>query len=167
MARRDRLLNQMGITQWVVRNPAVLRGERGVRIPDSTKLIIITDENLDLNNRLLKDIFLAMKIYPTDVVCINSEQLAMLPTPITINCWVLGGQSHPEGLNTTFISPVLDELAASNSAKRALWEQIYQYDENFSTKAVWSCDSFLNRKVKSWFSLDWACFLWKPRGKVS
>ncbi|MEX6156720.1 MULTISPECIES: DNA polymerase III subunit psi [Providencia] len=136
MARRDRLLNQMGITQWVVRNPAVLRGERGVRIPDSAKLIIITDESLDLNHRLLKDIFLAMKVDPTDVVCINSEQLSMLPTPITINCWVLGSQSHLESIKTTFISPVLDELIASDSAKQALWKQIYQYDENFSTKAV-------------------------------
>lgn len=136
MARRDRLLQQMGITQWVVRNPAILRGERGVRIPDSTKLIIITDENLDLNSHLLKDIFLAMKIYPSDVVCINSEQLAMLPTPITTNCWDLGGQTHPKGAKTTFISPVLAELADSNSAKQALWKQIYQYDENFSTKAV-------------------------------
>lgn len=136
MARRDRLLKQMGITQWVVRNPAVLRGERGVRIPDSTKLIIITDDNLNLNNPLLKDIFLAMKIYPSDVVCINSTQLAMLPTPITTNCWVLGSQSHLEGSKMTFISPVLAELATSNSAKQALWKQIYQYDENFSTKAV-------------------------------
>lgn len=136
MARRDRLLNQMGITQWVVRNPAVLRGERGVRIPDSTKLIIITDEGLDLNHRLLKDVFLAMNVYPTDVVCINSEQLAMIPTPITINCWALGNQPHLESVKMTFISPVLDELATSNSAKQALWKQIYQYDENFSTKAV-------------------------------
>ncbi|EKT53643.1 DNA polymerase III subunit psi [Providencia sneebia] len=136
MARRDRLLNQMGITQWVVRNPAALRGERGIRIPDSTKLIIISDDNMDLNSHLLKDIFLAMSIDPAEVVCINSEQLSMLPTPITINCWVLGTEFQPETLKSTFISPVLAELAMSNSAKRALWKQIYQNDENFSTKAV-------------------------------
>ena len=74
MTRRDRLLEQMGITQWMVRNPAVLRGERGVRIPASTKLIIITDENLDLNSQLLKDVFLSMNIAQDDVVCVNSEQ---------------------------------------------------------------------------------------------
>lgn len=136
MARRDRLLKQMGITQWVVKNAAVLRGERGVRIPESTKLIIITDENIDLNDRLVKDIFLSMKIYPSDVVCINSEQLAMLPIPITTTCWVLGSQSQLDISKNTFISPVLAELADINSAKRALWKQIYQYDENFNTKAV-------------------------------
>ncbi|MDD9341069.1 MAG: DNA polymerase III subunit psi [Providencia heimbachae] len=136
MTRRDRLLEQMGITQWTVRNPTVLRGERGVRIPESTKLIIITDENLDLNSCLLSDIFLTMKVYQTDVVCINSEQLNLIPTPITIPCWVLGGEVRPEGSKMTFISPVLSELMASNGAKQALWKQIYQYDENFNTKAI-------------------------------
>ncbi|EPL9570572.1 MULTISPECIES: DNA polymerase III subunit psi [Providencia] len=136
MTRRDRLLEQMGITQWMVRNPAVLRGERGVRIPASTKLIIITDENLDLNSQLLKDIFLSMQIAQDDVVCINSEQLNLIPTPITIPCWVLGGEVHPEGSKMTYFSPVLSELMTSISAKQALWKQIYQYDENFNTKAI-------------------------------
>ncbi|BBG61158.1 DNA polymerase III subunit psi [Providencia rustigianii] len=136
MTRRDRLLEQMGITQWMVRNPAVLRGERGVRIPESTKLIIITDENLDLNSQLLKDIFFTMDIDETDMVCINSEQLKLIPTPITIPCWVLGNEIHPEGSKFTFISPVLSELIASSHAKQALWKQIYQYDENFNTKAI-------------------------------
>lgn len=136
MTRRDRLLEQMGITQWMVRNPAVLRGERGVRFPASTKLIIITDENLDLNSQLLKDIFLSMNITQDDVVCVNSEQLSLIPTPITIPCWVLGGEIHPEGAKITFISPVLSELILSHSAKQALWKQVYQYDENFTTKAI-------------------------------
>ena len=136
MTRRDRLLEQMGITQWMVRNPAVLRGERGVRIPASTKLIIITDESLDLNSQLLKDIFLSMNIVSDDVVCVNSEQLGLLPTPIITPCWVLGGETHPEGSKITFISPVLSELMSSHSAKQALWKQIYQYDENINTKAI-------------------------------
>ena len=136
MTRRDRLLEQMGITQWRVKNPSVLRGERGVRIPESTKLIIITDENLDLNSQLLKDIFLTIKIHHDDVVCINSEQLNLIPTPITIPCWVIGSEIRPEGSVMTFISPILSELMASKIAKQALWKQIYQYDENFSTKAI-------------------------------
>ena len=136
MTRRDKLLEQMGITQWVVRNPVVLRGERGVRIPESTKLIIITDENLDLNSCLLKDIFLTMNISSADVVCINSEQLNLIPTPITIPCWTLGSKVQPEGSKITFISPVLSELMTSRDAKQALWKQIYQNDENFSTKAI-------------------------------
>ncbi|CAG9410291.1 DNA polymerase III subunit psi [Providencia alcalifaciens] len=136
MTRRDRLLEQMGITQWMVRNPTVLRGERGVRIPESTKLIIITDENLDLNSQLLKDIFLTMKVDEIDVVCITSDQLKLIPTPITIPCWVIGDGIHPEGSKITFISPVLSELIASSNAKQALWKQIYQYDENFNTQAI-------------------------------
>jgi len=136
MTRRDRLLEQMGITQWMVRNPAVLRGERGVRIPASTKLIIITDENLDLNSQLLKDVFLSMNIAQDDVVCVNSEQLGLIPTPIITPCWVLGDEIQPEGSKVMFTSPVLSELSTSCSAKRALWKQIYQYDENFNTKAI-------------------------------
>lgn len=136
MTRRDRLLKQMGITQWMLRNPSALRGERGVRIPESAKLVIISEEEIDLNNGLLKDILLAMKIDQADVICIDSEQLGMVPSPMSVSCWVIGNCRIPETHQIQLTSPTLTNISTSSEAKRSLWKQIYQYDENFNIKTI-------------------------------
>ncbi|MGX8873676.1 DNA polymerase III subunit psi, partial [Escherichia coli] len=38
MSRKDRMLAQLGIRQWVLRKPAVLKGEHSVQFPDTTRL---------------------------------------------------------------------------------------------------------------------------------
>ena len=136
MTRRDRLLKQMGITQWTLRNPSALRGERGVRIPESAKLVIISEEEIDLNNRLLNDILLTLKIDKADVICIDSEQLGMVPSPMSVSCWVIGDCRISETHQIQLTSPTLTSISTSSEAKRSLWKQIYQYDENFNIKAV-------------------------------
>ncbi|HAT25327.1 MAG TPA: DNA polymerase III subunit psi, partial [Pantoea septica] len=42
-SRRDWLLQQMGITQYQLRRPRVLKGEIAVRLTPGTKLIIVAD----------------------------------------------------------------------------------------------------------------------------
>ncbi|MGJ7381673.1 DNA polymerase III subunit psi, partial [Morganella morganii] len=37
MTRRDRMLAQMGITQWTLRQPQRLKGELSVQIPASAR----------------------------------------------------------------------------------------------------------------------------------
>ncbi|MEI9533842.1 DNA polymerase III subunit psi [Moellerella wisconsensis] len=136
MTRRDKLLKSMGITQWILRHPSALKGERGVNIPESAKLIIIADDGIDLNNQLLKDIFQAIKIDKTDIVCIDSEQLDMLPSPVSVPCWVCGDSRIPETKSALITSPALAKLSISSEAKRSLWKQIYQNDENFNVKTI-------------------------------
>ncbi len=76
-----------------------------------------------------------MNIAQDDGLC-QFRAIRLIPTPIITPCWVLGDEIQPEGSKVMFTSPVLSELSTSYSAKRALWKQIYQYDENFNTKAI-------------------------------
>ncbi|MGP1928337.1 MAG: DNA polymerase III subunit psi [Arsenophonus sp. NC-WZS1-MAG3] len=56
MTIKDQLLKYIGIIQWELRYPTVLRGEHAGYIPDSTQLVIIADERIDLDNNFIKDI---------------------------------------------------------------------------------------------------------------
>ncbi|MGP1924896.1 MAG: DNA polymerase III subunit psi [Arsenophonus sp. NEOnobi-MAG3] len=56
MTIRDQLLKYMGIVQWTLYDPTVLRGKHASCITDSTKLVIIADEHINLGNLFIKDI---------------------------------------------------------------------------------------------------------------
>lgn len=131
MTRRDRMLAQMGITQWTLRAPQVLKGELSVQIPETARLLIITDELIDLTCDLLSDIFRAMNISIEQVYCIDAAHKAILPKENTRPCWLLGIDIQlPENM-PVFNSPYLSDLYQDAKAKKKLWTQIYQNDDYF------------------------------------
>ena len=44
MNRRDLLLQEMQITQWVLTRPQVLKGEAQIHLNEQTKLVVVCDE---------------------------------------------------------------------------------------------------------------------------
>ncbi|RFY49069.1 DNA polymerase III subunit psi, partial [Salmonella enterica subsp. enterica serovar Enteritidis] len=87
MSRKDKMLAQLGIRQWVLRKPAVLKGEHSVQFPDTTRLLIITDDVVDLNNGLFSDIFSTMGIDKREIYCITSEDVSLLTGSFKPACW--------------------------------------------------------------------------------
>ncbi|MGV7959765.1 DNA polymerase III subunit psi [Photorhabdus tasmaniensis] len=132
VTRRDRLLAQLGITQWCLRNPAVLQGELAVHLPDTTRLLIITNDQIDLTNSLLIDIFTAMGLDKSSVYCITSDNIAMLPEQVQCPCWLLGVDITLSWQGISLRSPALNDLYCDGKAKRSLWRQISQHEQHFS-----------------------------------
>ncbi|MCC8366330.1 DNA polymerase III subunit psi [Xenorhabdus sp. PB61.4] len=132
MTKRDRSLTRLGITQWVLRNPAALRGELSVLIPDSTRLLIITHDHIDLSHSLLVDIFTAMGIDASLVYCITTKDVELLSESIRCPCWLLGVDITLSIQGISLRSPALNDLSLDGDAKRSLWQQIYHYEEYFS-----------------------------------
>ncbi|EQC00133.1 DNA polymerase III subunit psi [Photorhabdus temperata] len=132
VTRRDRLLAQLGITQWGLRNPAVLQGELAVHLPDTTRLLIITNDQIDLTNSLLIDIFTAMGLDKSSVYCITSDNIAMLPEQVKCPCWLLGVDITLSWQGISLRSPTLNDLYCDGKAKRSLWRQISQHEQHFS-----------------------------------
>ncbi|ERT11099.1 DNA polymerase III subunit psi [Photorhabdus temperata subsp. temperata] len=132
VTRRDRLLAQLGITQWGLRNPAVLQGELAVHLPDTTRLLIITNDQIDLTNSLLIDIFTAMGLDKSSVYCITSDNIAMLPEQVKCPCWLLGVDITLSWQGISLRSPALNDLYCDGKAKRSLWRQISQHEQHFS-----------------------------------
>ena len=62
MNRRVLLLQQMGISQWQLRRPEVLKGAVSVPVASHIRLIIITEQTLELNNAFLQDVLRSLEL---------------------------------------------------------------------------------------------------------
>lgn len=135
MTVRDQLLKHMGIVQWTLRNPTVLRGEHAVSIPDVTQLVIIADERINLNNHFVKDILRAMRIDSRQVCCLLTKEVSLLPKQVIWPCWILGKQLPISSKKWVIHTLPLEEIYLNPQLKRALWAQICQYENNFEFRA--------------------------------
>ncbi|MGL9760073.1 MAG: DNA polymerase III subunit psi [Symbiopectobacterium sp.] len=125
--RCDWLLQQMGITQWTLRRPTVLRGEIAVTLPAQTRLVIVAASLPATNDPLIGDVLHSLSLRPEQVHLLTPEQTAMLPTSTHCHSWCLGVDVPPAWTGVQLSSPTLDELYANPSAKCALWQQISEY----------------------------------------
>ena len=132
-SRRDQLLQQMGITQYVLRRPRALQGEIAVTLPADTRLVIVAEELPDFQQPLVADILRALALDEAQVQMFTPDQIAMLPDDAQCTSWCLGLETPVSLAGTQLTSPLLAELSHSASAKRALWQQICQHESDFFT----------------------------------
>jgi len=130
-SRRDTLLQQLGITQWTLRRPAVLQGEVAVSLPAETKLLIVADVPPAEDDPLVRDVLRSMALAEPQVYRLTPEQVTMLPEDTRCNIWRLGLSEPLTLAGTQLSSPALAELYQDASAKRALWQQICENEQHF------------------------------------
>lgn len=127
VTRRDELLSQLGITQWAVRRPTVLRGVYAQTLSDQVRLLVITPAAIAADHPLLTDVLRALCLTPAQMALLTPSQASALPATFSGWLWLLG--CPPEAIPAHYpqpriSSPPLAELIAQPHAKRALWEQI-------------------------------------------
>ncbi|MGV8925893.1 MAG: DNA polymerase III subunit psi [Ewingella sp.] len=130
-SRRDWLLQQMGITQWTLRKPAVLQGEVAVSLPDNTRLLIVADVPPAGDDPLITDVLRSLALAAQQVYHLTPEQVTMLPGGTQCNIWRLGINEPLAVEGTQLSSPALSELYQNAGAKRALWQQICENEQHF------------------------------------
>lgn len=130
-SRRDWLLQQLEITQWAVRRPAVLQGEIAVRVPPEVRLLVIAHPLPESDEPLLHDVLQTLRLQSHQVYCVTPQQVAMLPAQIPCNSWCLGEPVESTVLGAQLQSPTLSDLYHSATAKRALWQQICHHEHHF------------------------------------
>ncbi len=129
--RRDWQLQQLGITRWTLRRPAVLQGEIALTLPDTVRLVVVADALPSPADALMSDILRALALSSDAVMWLTPERAAMLPEGVRCNSWLLGVQT-PLALNgARLITPDLDELKHSPGARSALWHQICEHEQDF------------------------------------
>lgn len=129
-SRRDWQLQQLGITQWVLRRPTALQGEIAVALPAGVRLVMVADALPALSDPLVKDILRSMALSPEQVMQLTPERVAMMPPDSRCNSWRLGVE-QPLTLNgAQLASPALDELYHNGNARQALWQQICEYEHD-------------------------------------
>ncbi|MXP67852.1 DNA polymerase III subunit psi [Pantoea sp. Aalb] len=128
---RNWFLQQMGITQYRLRRPHILKGDISVRLLPNIRLIIVTKSDILLNEPLICDVLQTLNIQSNQVMILTPEQLPMLPESIHCPGWLMGIESNHKFngiiLNTNFLNTLIN----SSMAKRSLWEQICTYENYF------------------------------------
>lgn len=134
-SRRDWLLQQMGITQWTLRKPAVLQGEVAVSLPGNTRLLIVADVPPAEDDPLVNDVIRSLALAIEQVYQLTPEQVSMLPEGTYCNIWRLGIDEPLAVEGIQLSSPALSELYQNAAAKRALWQQICENEQHFYSDA--------------------------------
>ncbi len=143
-SRRDILLQQLGITQWTLRRPAVLQGEIAIRLPDDTRLLIVADPLPEQDDPLLCDVLRSLGLTPRQAYALTPERVAMLPEETQCNSWRLGISEPLAVAGAQLYSPALTGLYQDASAKRTLWQQICHHEADFYPDASRSGHSVPN-----------------------
>ncbi|OOF43612.1 DNA polymerase III subunit psi [Rodentibacter rarus] len=133
MDRRNLLLKEMGITQWQLYRPDVLKGAVGIAVAEHIRLIVVSDENLN-RSPLLTDVLLSLTLKKEDCLCLNYDQIQHLALNHPIQYWLLA--ENAEKIDRTlpyclcaeriYRSPDYTRFLTSPEAKRELWQQIQQ-----------------------------------------
>ncbi|RWR00917.1 DNA polymerase III subunit psi [[Pantoea] beijingensis] len=132
-SRRDWLLQQMGITQYTLRRPRALQGEIALALPTDTRLLIVASVPPSTEDPLVSDVLRSLTLAPHEVVILTPDRLAMLPEERQCASWLLGVDETIAIKGVQLSSPALDELYHNADAKRALWQQICEYESDFFT----------------------------------
>lgn len=130
-AKRDWLLQQLGITQWVLRRPSLLQGEVAVSLPANVRLLVVAQILPDPHDPLFCDVLRTLELTHAQTYSLTPEQVAMLPKENHCNSWWLGVEPPPALGGHQLHSPAFAELSQDTSAKRALWQQICHYEQHF------------------------------------
>ena len=73
MNRRDLLLHEMGVTQWQLVKPQVLKGDAQIRLDQAVKLVVICEEEQQKSG-LFQDLLFALSLQPNEFYWVNHEQ---------------------------------------------------------------------------------------------
>ena len=74
MNRRDLLLQQMGISQWLLHRPDVLKGAVNIPVGAHIRLVVIAEQELNARESLVKDILLSAELTAKECLFIDFEQ---------------------------------------------------------------------------------------------
>ncbi|PWC17972.1 DNA polymerase III subunit psi [Brenneria roseae subsp. roseae] len=128
--RRDWLLQQLGMTPWILKRPAALQGEIAVSLPSRVRLVIVSAEPLPDDVPLLNDVLRSLALTPEQTYRLTPQQTVMLPEKTRCHSWRLGVDAPLALDGVQLTSPALPELSRSADAKRALWQQICEHEHD-------------------------------------
>ncbi|OCG03153.1 DNA polymerase III subunit psi [Gilliamella sp. wkB112] len=127
---QDWYLKQFNITQYILRNPAVLKGEIATQIGNDIRLIVVT--NQPPTQKIYFDILKAIQLNEDQVIVLTPSQLIMPTNEIQTVVWFIDVKPDDAWLNQLTIQTIsLDLLASAPQQKRQLWQQLCQYENYF------------------------------------
>ncbi|HHW7507477.1 TPA: DNA polymerase III subunit psi [Mannheimia haemolytica] len=131
MNRRDLLLNEMGISQWVLTKPQVLKGNAQIRLDKKIKLVVVCEEDHQ-TSKLFADLLLALNLQKCEYQWFDAEQSQRLVFEHSPLVWLIQTEEQAVKIAKNFAN----QTAWKNSSwqdlttsphKRQLWQQMETY----------------------------------------
>lgn len=128
ITRRDLLLEQMDIPQWILTKPNVLKGDAQIRISPEVQLLVVCDENHS-QTAYFQDILLSLNIDAKQSQWLTPEQAQR--SDIEHSPWIWLIQTPAQAV--TFASKFATMTVWKNTSwqelslpkhKRELWQQL-------------------------------------------
>ncbi|WP_150538695.1 DNA polymerase III subunit psi [Actinobacillus vicugnae] len=135
MNRRDLLLNEMNITQWVLTKPQVLKGDAQIRLDKAVKLVVVCEENHQTSGLFL-DVLRTLQLQPSQYQWLDAEQALRLSFEHQPIFWLI--QAEPQALEIA--KKFADQTAWQHTSwqdltqvetKRQLWQQMAIFCQHF------------------------------------
>ena len=123
-------LQEMGITHWQVRKPALFTTEKELKQLNLSvyKLLVVCTEQ-DRNHALMKAIISAFGIESDSVVYCSLNQFENQQGTLPEWVWSTLGDIETSPHCKLLYSPSLSELYNKPSAKKSLWKQFCAYQQ--------------------------------------
>lgn len=132
MNRRDLLLQAMGVTQWQLVKPQVLKGDAQIRLDPAVRFVLICEEDQQ-KSRLCQDLLLALSLKPNEFYWVNSEQFQRISFAHKPFFLVVESEEQAVNIQKKCANQPLVNVASwtelnTPEAKRKLWKAL---DEAF------------------------------------
>lgn len=131
MNRRDLLLQEMQITQWILTKPQVLKGEAQIHLNEQTRLVVVCDEEHQ-QSPLFEDVLRALKLPMNAAQWFDTEQAKRISFTHSPMFWLIVPPVTTDEFakkwanQTAWQTPSWQALEQAQT-KRQLWQQIADF----------------------------------------
>lgn len=133
MNRRDSLLHEMQITQWVLRKPQVLKGDGQISLSADVKLVVICDEDHQ-QSQLFQDVLRCLQLDEKSYHWSSVEQSSRLIFSHLPFAWLISDTSQAVVSAEKYAKLWQTEnwqFQQQSQQKRQLWQQIPDFYHHF------------------------------------
>lgn len=135
MNRRDLLLTEMNIPQWVLVKPQVLKGDAQIRLVDTVKLVVVCEEDHQQTG-LFQDILRALQLNHEQYQWISLEQAMRLRFDHQPIFWLIQSEAQAVQFAKKFANQTAWKCESwqylcQAQQKRQLWQQMQSFCPQF------------------------------------
>lgn len=140
MNRRDKLLNEMGIQQWVLVKPHVLKGDAQIRLAREIKFVVVSEED-HTQSPLFQDILRSLHLQAFETQWFNWQQSQRLVIEHSPLVWLLQAESKRPLFAKTYPNLTACQTESwqalqNPKVKRAFWQQIEPFSQGLQEENV-------------------------------
>ena len=135
MNRRDLLLTEMNIPQWILVKPQVLKGDAQIRLADNIKLVVVCEEDHQQTG-LFQDVLRALQLNHEQYQWINLEQAMRLQFDHQPIFWLIQPEQQAVRFTKKFANQTAWQCKSwqdlyQSQQKRKLWQQMQSFCPQF------------------------------------